>query len=558
VAVNAYGDSYRLRDIDGRPAMTLPREQGDPTVNWQEFSLCFDCHNRNELLVQIPDDLTEPHTNFWDVGSGVGNAHTKHLNFGVGSDSDWDLTNDSSPSCIHCHNVHGSPTGVMIRYGQLISTPGTSNKVPALDFTYLVGGVYEATATWSAPVGTYKVYARWSAGPKRATNAKYTVNHSSGSVFFTKNQQVDGGSWNLLGGPYTFGSGDSVVLSIEGADGVVCADAIGWDSDGSFYPDPEHVVDDGDASYTSQYWTFGSGQPGYYGTGYHYHYKPGGTPIPDPGASLEDSMGGQMRHRGLTVAQTFVCNTCHWPAQAAYTRDPYLGPKVLSSPGADPVNIAVQEATLVTFRATVRDPDNSVDTVTINLSAIGGGVEAMSPVDTDSDGNGIYSYQTTVPASDSGYLSFLVTATDTEAFIGEGTITLKVGTFVIVDNPYGTFTGSWPIGTGNPGYYGANYQYHLVGAGSDYFRWTPTITTPGTYEVFARWTSGASRAPDATYTINYDGGSADVPKDQTTQGGDWVSLGASYSFDGVDDYVELTQNPNGSVCADAIKWELQP
>ena len=45
--------------------------------------------------------------------------------------------------------------------------------------------------------------------------------------------------------------------------------------------------------------------------------------------------------------------------------------------------------------------------------------------------------------------------------------------------------------------------------------------------------------------------------DQRSNGGTWVSLG-TYFFDGVDDYVELSESPNGEVYANAIKWKLQP
>ena len=573
-AFPTYCDSYRLKYIDGQPSMNMPRlAGGNPIVTWQDFALCFDCHNRNELLDPIPGDLTLPHTNFWDKNATIGNAHKYHLNFkSIHVDSDWDGVKDSAESCITCHNVHGPPNKAMIRHGELISTPDTTDKVPALDFTYLTGGIYEATATWSAPVEvmdeeeTYNVYARWtSADPGRASNAKYIINYNGGKdqAVFDKDQRTGGGQWNQLGtDAYAFDSGDSVVLSIEGADDIVCADAIGWDSDGIFDPDPEHVVDDEDADYTSAYWGLSSWAPGYYGTGYHYHYEPGETPIPDPDATLKDSLGGQMRHRGLTVATTFVCNTCHWPGKAAYIRDPYLGPMVLS-PKADPGNIAVQEATLVTFRATVRDPDNNVDTVTIDMSAIGGVEEDMSPINTVPYGNGTYEYQTTVPASDTGYLSFLVKATDNTVpvgLIGEGTITLKVGTFVIVDNSDGSFEGTWGTSSWCSERVGIDYHYHLGVSGSDdTFIWTPTITTAGTYKVCVYvGCEDPVRAPDATYTVYHDGDSSPtvVTKDQTA-GLDWVSLG-SFSFDGAGvEKVELIQSANGVVIADAIKWELQ-
>jgi len=58
------------------------------------------------------------------------------------------------------------------------------------------------TFTWTANVataGTYEVYARWTAYPNRATNAKYTITHSGGSDLVTVNQQANTATWQLLG-----------------------------------------------------------------------------------------------------------------------------------------------------------------------------------------------------------------------------------------------------------------------------------------------------------------------------------------------------------------------
>jgi len=125
----------------------------------------------------------------------------------------------------------------------------------------------------------------------------------------------------------------------------------------------------------------------------------------------------------------------------------------------------------------------------------------------------------------------------------------------VTDNPDGTFTGDWGTSSYAPGYYGDDYHYHEPGAGTDTFTWTLTVTTPGTYEVFARWTQDPSRAPDATYTVYHDGGSTPVSVDQRSSGGTWVFLG-SYALDGSGDYVELTQSPNGYVIADAVMTAL--
>ena len=125
-AVNTYEDSYRL---DGD--MTIPRKGG--SLSGTSFRLCFDnCHIFSDLFGA--DDTT----NFRDVNAGL-QYHKLHLDSTPGSetwDSDWDGTQDTGLSCPACHNVHGSPTPVMTRHGELISTPGTTDKVPALDFRW--------------------------------------------------------------------------------------------------------------------------------------------------------------------------------------------------------------------------------------------------------------------------------------------------------------------------------------------------------------------------------------------------------------------------------------
>ncbi|MEQ8821088.1 MAG: phosphodiester glycosidase family protein [Sumerlaeia bacterium] len=85
-------------------------------------------------------------------------------------------------------------------------------------------------ATWKANFtgGTYKVYARWAAGSNRASAAPYVIYHANGSSTVYKNQQIDGGTWQLLG-TYDFngGLGTRVALSCWTSSGsYVVADAI--------------------------------------------------------------------------------------------------------------------------------------------------------------------------------------------------------------------------------------------------------------------------------------------------------------------------------------------
>jgi len=138
-AMDNYRDGYRLNED-----MAVPR---NGEIHPQAFRLCTNCH--------VYTDITGLDSNFRDDGKSM-QFHEMHLNWWpafVCADSDFDgvgcssgTCKDSAITCINCHNVHGSPTGPMIRHGELISTPGTSDKVPALDFRwYKADGVTQTT-----------------------------------------------------------------------------------------------------------------------------------------------------------------------------------------------------------------------------------------------------------------------------------------------------------------------------------------------------------------------------------------------------------------------------
>ena len=302
--VSDYCDSYRLKEVDGQPAMDVPRSSGGGLANWQDFALCFECHDRYAVIGANAFDVSR--TNFWDDDAAPNNSHWYHLGMTSVSDSDYDGTTDSSPTCTTCHNVHGSPTGPMIRHGELISPYGTTSYVPSFNFYYYIGGDGSATATFTPTLasGTYNVYARWATHPNRATNAKHIINYKGGSAEVIVDQQQNGDQWNLLG-QYEFAAGTSgnVVLTSEGANEYIIADAIGWDSDGDLVhgsgTDPEIVVDDASASYQG---TWDSGTGGYNST-VHWYF----APILDASVAVIDSVGAVMASGGLN--SNHACGT---------------------------------------------------------------------------------------------------------------------------------------------------------------------------------------------------------------------------------------------------------
>ncbi len=77
------------------------------------------------------------------------------------------------------------------------------------DYRYHTAGTGSSTATYTPNIpttGSYRVYAWYPAGSNRPTDAPYVIRHSGVSTSVTLNQQINGGTWNLLG-TYTFSAG---------------------------------------------------------------------------------------------------------------------------------------------------------------------------------------------------------------------------------------------------------------------------------------------------------------------------------------------------------------
>ena len=131
-----------------------------------------------------------------------------------------------------------------------------------------------------------------------------------------------------------------------------------------------------------------------------------------------------------------------------------------------------------------------------------------------------------------------------------------------------TFSGNWTQSNDySRAYYVSTKSYmgHYVhaytnsGTGSDQVDFVPTITRPGKYEVF-EWhgevpsLAGATNVP---HIITHAGGASTVVVDQTQNLGQWNSLGI-YTFDiGTSGKLEINNNANGFVIADAVKFVLQ-
>src|ERR1051325_7053602 len=112
--------------------------------------------------------------------------------------------------------------------GKWTATAETSGFYGA-NYLFRTPGDGNSTVTWPFPSGTagrYEVFARWSAGPNRATNATYLVSSNAGITSLPVNQKVNGGTWQSLGSFDFQPKGGQGVTMNDRADGVVVADAI--------------------------------------------------------------------------------------------------------------------------------------------------------------------------------------------------------------------------------------------------------------------------------------------------------------------------------------------
>ena len=131
------------------------------------------------------------------------------------------------------------------------------------------------------------------------------------------------------------------------------------------------------------------------------------------------------------------------------------------------------------------------------------------------------------------------------------------------DGDFFTFGSGWITATTTNGLYGAygsNYHYHSAGVGANTAKWTPLFEQGAVYDVYAWWTPAADRATNAKYRIEHKNGYAVVTVNQQSNGWGWKLLG-QYDFPaGSSKSVYLTDESNGVVVADAIKfvWKAVP
>ncbi len=330
----------------------------------------------------------------------------------LGTNYQVHAANGEPPSAIVADNASGSATGTWPTSTSVGGYYGTNYQVHA-------AGTGASVFTWTLGVpaaGTYQVYARWTHHPNRATNAKYTINHSAGATVATVNQALGGGQWSLLG-TFSFGAGSAAISLSDDANGYVIADAV---------------------------------------------------MLAPPGAAP---------------------NTATW---------------TLSVPTTG--NYAV-------YARWTAHPNRATDArYTVNHAA-----GATQVTVNQQQGMGAWNLL--------GTFSFNA---------GAATVTLtdQANGYVIADAVSLTPAGATPNSA----------------------TWTPNVAQAGQYQVYARWTQHPNRATNATYTVSHAGGTTPVTLDQQQNGGVWNSLGTFTLGPGTAHKVTLTDQANGYVVADAVRF----
>ena len=176
------------------------------------------------------------------------------------------------------------------------------------------------------------------------------------------------------------------------------------------------------------------------------------------------------------------------------------------------------------------------------------------------------SYVTSVPGtswSDTGRsagtsYSYYVTAYDAEGNESGPSNTDTATTWIIMDNPAATYSGSWTTATSSTDKYGADYRYASTASSETaWAKWTPTINSAGSYNVYVWYPQGSNRSTKAPYTVYYSGGNVLIQVNQTINGGRWNLITTKSFATGISGYAKLgngTGETSKVVMADAVRW----
>jgi Divergent InlB B-repeat domain len=123
---------------------------------------------------------------------------------------------------------------------------------------------------------------------------------------------------------------------------------------------------------------------------------------------------------------------------------------------------------------------------------------------------------------------------------------------IVIDNgqPGTSFMGTWAVSSA-PSPFGAN-SLQSSGSGLDTYRWTPTIPSTRSYQVYVWWTSHPNRSTAVQYTVVYSSGTFWTTRNQLSGGGQWQLLGTFQFNAGTAGRVQVS-DVNGQAGADAVR-----
>lgn len=396
--------------------------------------------------------------------------------------------------------------------------------------------------------GSYNVYARWTSGSNRATNASLVVTSAGAPASFTIDQQFNGGGWMLLG-TYSFNAGTAgnVLISDTGADGYVIADAVAFIAVSAPQPPPIVTGISGTPadSQVTVSWSAVSGAT--------YTVKRAADPVGAYTTIASNLTTTSFVDTGLvngidyyyTVSAT---NGVGAGADATPVSVAPVGPPIAPAVTATPGDASVALSWTASPGATTYD---------VKRSTTAGG-----PYATVSLGSGATSFTDTSVTNLTTYY-YVVSAVNS---YGEGANSSEVSATpqkqFIIDNadPTGvTITGSWVASTSATTFYGSNYLHdNNTGiTGGKSVRFTPTFPWAASADVYIRWTAGSNRASNAPIDVTSTSGTATLSADQKTNDGLWVGLGSFDFAPGTSGNVTVRNDgADGYVIADAVKFVI--
>ena len=121
-----------------------------------------------------------------------------------------------------------------------------------------------------------------------------------------------------------------------------------------------------------------------------------------------------------------------------------------------------------------------------------------------------------------------------------------------------SLTGSWTqaqtVSGSVIGCYGNYYRYTAAGSGAKYATFTPTIQQSGLHNVYVWWNADTDRGTNVPVTVTYASGTFSTTVNQQTNGFQWIYIGQFQFNAGTAGNVKISDNANGVVTADAVKF----